>query len=89
MSDGRSRIDEARRRVLGAKQAAVALAAAGFLAVLLLARSSHPGHATASSSTSRSSGTKSGEEQSEEGLELGSGSIALSTSSPQVQTTVS
>jgi len=84
-----SRIEEARRRALGAKQAAVALAAAGFLAVLLLARGSHPGQASTSSGSSGSSGTQSGEESSDNSFEFGSGSVAPSTATPQTQSSVS
>ena len=52
VSEATSRIQEARRRATGAKQAAAGLAAAGFLAVVLLARDSHPGRASTSSSSS-------------------------------------
>jgi hypothetical protein len=45
MGEHPSRIKEARRRAAGAKQTAVAVAAAGFLAIALLARQSHPGQA--------------------------------------------
>lgn len=88
MSGALSRIEEARRRALGAKQAATALAAAGFLAVLLLARGSHPGQASTSSGSSGSTGTA-GEESSDDSFDFGSGSVAPSTSAPQVQTGVS
>jgi hypothetical protein len=84
-----SRIEEARRRALTAKQAAAALAAAGFLAVLVLARGSHPGQSNASPGTSGSAGTQSGEESSDDSFEFGSGSVAPSTGTPQVQTSVS
>jgi hypothetical protein len=84
-----SRIEEARRRALGAKQAAVALAAAGFLAILVLARGSHPGQASTSSSSSGSSGTESGQESSDDGFDFGSGSVASSTAVPQTQSSVS
>jgi hypothetical protein len=83
-----SRIQEARRRALGAKRAAVALAAAGFVAVLVLARSGHPGQSSASSGSS-GSGTQAGEEGNDDGLDFGSGSVSPSTATPQVQTSVS
>jgi hypothetical protein len=89
VSGAPSRIEEARRRALGAKQAAVALAAAGFLAVLLLARGSHPGQASTSSSSSGSSGTQAGQESSDGGFDFGSGSVAPSTGTPQTQSSVS
>lgn len=88
MSETPSRIDEARRRALGAKQAAIALAAAGFLAVLLLARGSHPGQASTSSGSSGSSGTQ-GQESSDGSFDFGSGSVAPSTATPQTQSSVS
>ena len=47
-----SRIGEARRRAADAKQAAAALAAAGFLAIALLARASHPAHVSSATGTS-------------------------------------
>ena len=46
MPERTSRIAEARRRAADTKQAAVAFAAAGFLAIALLARVSHPAHAS-------------------------------------------
>ena len=48
-----SRIGEARRRAADAKQAAAALAAAGFLAIALLARASHPAHASSATEHAR------------------------------------
>jgi hypothetical protein len=85
-----SRIEEARRRALG-PSTPPALGAAGFLAVLLLVRASHPGHAQASTpASSGSSSSSSTSQSSDDGLELGSGSIAPSSgSTPQAQTTVS
>jgi hypothetical protein len=77
-----------------AKQAAVALAAAGFLAVLLLARASHAGTSGASGATSktssstRSSSTNSPTQSSDE-FDYGSPSVAPSTATPQAQTSVS
>ncbi len=46
-----TRIEAARGRAASAKELAVASAAAGFIAVLLLARAGHPGHSTSSSSS--------------------------------------
>jgi len=71
-----SRIAEARRRAADAKQAALALAAAGFLAIALLARASHPGHA--SSATSTSNGSSAVQSQNDDGLSLQSGQLAPS-----------
>jgi hypothetical protein len=87
-----SRIEEARQRASVAKQAAVALAAAGFLAVLLLARASHAGssgvsHATPGS-TQSSNSTDSSTQSSDE-FDYGSSSVAPSTATPQAQTSVS
>jgi hypothetical protein len=75
-----------------AKQAAVALAAAGFIAVLLLARASYAGTSGASSKTSgstpSSSSTNSSTQSSDE-FDYGSSSVAPSTATPQAQTSVS
>ena len=75
-----------------AKQAAVALAAASFIAVLLLARASHAGTSGASSTTSgstpNSSSTDSSTQSSDE-FDYGSPSVAPSTATPQAQTSVS
>ena len=46
-----TRIEAARGRAASAKELAVASAAAGFIAVLLLARAGHPGHSASSSSS--------------------------------------
>ncbi len=86
MAGGTSRIAEARRRAAGAKQTAVAVAVAGFLAIGFLAKSSHPGK---SSSASQSS---SAVVQSEDdgGFALTPGSIAPGGGSGgTAQTTVS
>jgi hypothetical protein len=81
-----SRIAEARRRATGAKQTAVAVAVAGFLAIAFLARESHPGHAS-SSSPATSSTIQSDDDG---GLSLTPGSIAPSSGSGSgAQTTVS
>jgi hypothetical protein len=71
-----SRIGEARRRAADAKQAALALAAAGFLAIALLARASHPGHA--SSATSTSTGSPAAAQSDDGGLSLQGGQLAPS-----------
>jgi hypothetical protein len=47
-----TRIELARRRAAGAKRAVVAVSAVAFAATLLLARTSHPGHATPSRASS-------------------------------------
>ena len=84
---GPSRIEEARQRASVAKQAAVALAVAGFLAVLLLARASHAGTSSVSSTSSSTPSTSS--TQSSDGFDYGSPSVAPSTATPQAQTSVS
>ncbi len=82
-----SRIEEARQRASAAKQAAVALAVAGFLAVLLLARASHAGTSSVSSTSSSTPSTSS--TQSSDGFDYGSPSVAPSTATPRAQTSVS
>jgi hypothetical protein len=74
-----------------AKQAAVALAAAGFLAVLLLARASHAGTSRVSSTSSSTPSTTSTDSstQSSDQFDYGSPSVAPSTATPQAQTSVS
>jgi hypothetical protein len=74
-----------------AKQAAVALAAAGFIAVLLLARASHAGTSKVSSTSGStpSSGSTNSSTQSSDGFDYGSPSVAPSTATPQAQTSVS
>jgi hypothetical protein len=80
-----SRIEGARRRAAGAKQTALAAAAAGFLAIALLARASHPGHAT-----SASTGSSSTIQSDDDSFSLQPGSIAPSSgSSSGAQTGVS
>jgi hypothetical protein len=69
-----SRIAEARRRAAGAKRTAVAAAAAGFIALLLLARASHPGHASSTHSTSASTPATSSE-QDGNGFDLSPGTL--------------
>jgi hypothetical protein len=92
VSERPSRIERARRRASGAKQLAVAGAAAGFLVAFVLARASHPGHAASStSSASRRSSSGASWSQSASALQLGSPSVAPSTgqSAPQTSTHVS
>ena len=71
-----TRIEAAKRRAAGAKRTVAATSAAGFVAVLLLARASHPGHATTSHATASTS--------SQSPI-----AAATGTSVPQVQTHVS
>ena len=86
MREPRSRIVEARRRAADAKQAALALAAAGFLAIALLARTSHPAQA---SSSSTSTGTTV-QSQDDQGFSLQPGQLGqASGSSSGAQTGVS
>jgi hypothetical protein len=88
-----SRIQEARRRATGAKQAAVGLAAAGFLALVLLARASHPANAPATAgSTSDSSGSGAARtlQFDDGGFDLSPGSVSPSNGSqPGAQSSVS
>ena len=72
-----------------AKQAAVALAAAGFLLVLVLARGSHAGANQASTTSGTSSGSSSTSIDSGGDFSYGSPSVAPSTATPQAQTSVS
>ena len=89
MNNAPSRIEEARRRASLAKQAAVALAAAGFLLVLVLARVSHAGANQASTTSGSTSGSASTPAESDDGFSYGSPSVAPSTATPQAQTSVS
>jgi hypothetical protein len=52
-----TRLDAARRRAGTAKRALTGVAAAGFVGVLLLARASHPGHATQPAASVSGSGS--------------------------------
>jgi hypothetical protein len=82
-----SRIAEARRRAAGAKQTAVAVAVAGFLAIGFLARWSHPGHAGSSPSPATSSSIQSDDDG---GFSLTPGTIAPGSGSASgARTTVS
>jgi hypothetical protein len=87
MAAATSRIAEARHRAAGAKQAAVAVAVAGFLAIAFLARQSHPGHASSSSTPGAGSTIQSDDDG---GFSLTPGTIAPSSGSGSgAQTTVS
>src|SRR5207244_2870305 len=79
VSEHPSRIERARRRAAGAKQLAVAAAAASFLVAFLLARASHPGHAASSTSSSRRASSGASRSQSGRSLHRGSASVAPST----------
>jgi hypothetical protein len=96
VTEGPSRIDQARRRASGAKQIAVGAAGAGFVAALLLARAGHPGQTGSGSGqtsqpASQGSQVQSGQfDDEEEGDDGGSVQLAPSSgSSAQVQTNVS
>jgi len=88
MASAAPRIVEPRTRAATAKRAIAVLSVTGFLAVFVLARAAHPGHATASSpSTSNGSSTEQGSVESDDGFGFGSGSIAPSQNvTPSVQT---
>jgi hypothetical protein len=72
-----------------AKQAAVALAAAGFLLVLVLARGSHAGANQASTTSGSTSGSSSSSTRRGDDLNYGPPSVAPSPATPQAQTSVS
>jgi hypothetical protein len=82
-----SRIAEARRRAADTKQAALALAVAGFLAIALLARASHPGHASSAAGTS--TGSPAVVQSEDDGLSFQGGQLAPSGGSTGAQTGVS
>ncbi len=85
-----TRIEEARSRAAGAKRITVGAAGAGFLVALLLARAGHPGTSSSSSSTTRSSSQQvQSQSESDNGLELGTPSVAPSSGSSVVPTHVS
>jgi hypothetical protein len=89
---GTSRIGEARARAGTAKRALAATAAAGFLAAFVMARVAHPGQSGVSRSHASGATTTSGSSSSastSSSFGFGGGSIAPSTSAPQVQTNVS
>ena len=97
MTEGPSRIAEARRRASGAKQIAVGAAGAGFVVALLLARAGHPGQTSSGAgqtpqpASQRSQGQSAQFDDEQEGDDDG-GSVQLapsSGSSAQVQTHVS
>jgi hypothetical protein len=85
-----SRIEAARGRAASAKHVAVAGALAGFVAVVLLAKASHPGTHSNVSGTSRP-GQSTGESESDDGdFGFGQGSVSPAGSAqPQAQTGVS
>jgi hypothetical protein len=88
MPSAAPRIVEARTRAAVAKRAIAVVSVAGFLAAFLLARTAHPGHATASK-PSTPNGSSTGESSQENGGDFGfgSGSIAPSQNvAPSVQT---
>lgn len=80
MAETTSRIAAARRRASDAKQAAVALAAAAFLAIALVARQGHPGQASSASQGS-GSGTPVRSQDDDGGFSLTPGTVASSTGS--------
>jgi hypothetical protein len=87
VAEGTSRIATARRRASDVKQASVTFAAAGFIAIALLARLSHPGHA---SSASPATASVQPTQTDDSGPSLQSGSIAPSSGSTgSAQTSVS
>jgi hypothetical protein len=89
VSERPSRIAEARRRAADAKQAAVALAAAGFLAIALLARTSHPAQVGSAAGTSTGSPTVESQDD-DDGFSLRPGQLGQSSgSSSGAQTAVS
>jgi hypothetical protein len=81
-----SRLEPARRRAGRAKRALTGAAAVGFVAALLLARVSHPGHAASGSGSGSGSGSASTSviAPADSSDDEGSG-----TQLPQVQTHVS
>ncbi len=96
MTEGPSRIAEARRRASGAKQIAVGAAGAGFVVALLLARAGHPGQTGSGAGQTSQPASQSSQAQSaqfddeQEGDDGGSVQLAPSSgSSSQVQTHVS
>jgi len=91
MASAAPRIAEARTRAAVAKRAVAVASVAGFLAVFLLAKADHPGHATASRpSPSNPSPTEQSSENDGEDFGFGSGSIAPSQNvAPSVQTSTS
>jgi hypothetical protein len=86
MSAGPSRIEVARRRAAGAKQTAAAVAAVGFLGVLLLAKGGHPGRfSTSAGATGRSSPTTESESEEDDDFDFGSSSVSPATAGAQTQ----
>jgi hypothetical protein len=92
MSAAPSRIETARRRAASAKQIALVGAAAGFVAVVLLAKASHPGtHSSVSGTSQPTQSTGESESESDDGnFGFGQSSVSPSGSAqPQAQTSVS
>jgi hypothetical protein len=88
VAEASSRIAAARRRASDVKQASVTFAAAGFIAIALLARLSHPGDASSASPAPTASVQPTQSDDSSPSLQ--SGSIApRSGSAGSAQTSVS
>ena len=88
MASASSRIEEARTRAAAAKRAMLVAAVAGFLAVFVLTRASHPGHTTAAHQPPAPSVVPANGESDDDGFGFGSGSIAPQTANvaPSVST---
>jgi hypothetical protein len=88
MASASPRIAEARGRAAAAKRAMLVAAVAGFLAVFVLARASHPGHTTAAHQPTAPSVVPASGESDDDGFGFGSGSIAPQTQNvaPSVST---
>jgi hypothetical protein len=84
-----SRIAAARARAATAKQALVMSALALFFGVMLLARLTHPAHASQSSSVSSSTTSSAHDFYGSSNDDFQSGSIAPAQSAPQVATSSS
>jgi hypothetical protein len=83
-----SRTQAARRRAVGAKRTAATAAAAGFLAIALLARGSDPGQASPAASGSNAGSSVTSQEQDDFSLDPGS-LTQSSGSTPSAKTSVS
>ncbi len=89
MASASPRIEEARSRAAVARRAVLVASVAGFLAVFVLARASHPGHTTAGPQPATPLIVPaSGESDDDGGFGFGSGSIAPQTQNvaPSVST---
>jgi hypothetical protein len=84
-----SRLEPARRRAGTAKRALTGAAAVGFVAAILLARASHPGHATPASGSGSVSSSGSSPELVISPSEGESDDSGFFGQAPQVQTHVS